>query len=179
MGDTTLGIDPTIESDDLSDTRLPEAILATNANKTPTLTADLLGADLNCVQAEHVSLEGSGAESVTAERVSIANSGVRSIEAKSVQVENSGVLALQSERVVLHDSAAISVVADEARLVGGRTLFLTAGSVTLDEDTRTLVADGPENVVRPFLSTQGAAALGAAFAIVLALLGRLLGRRRA
>jgi hypothetical protein len=171
--DRTSGIDRTFEQDDLSDTRLPEAILKTDAYKTPTPTSELLGGDARDVRAESVVLEGSGAETITADRVSVTNSGTRSIDAKSVQVERSGVLALHGQNVVLQDSSAVSVTADEVRMVKGMALYVRAGKVVLDGDSRALVMDGED--VRPVVSVQGAAAFGAAVAVVLMLLGRLFG----
>jgi len=154
---------------------LPEAILKEAAGNAPARVAEVLDGDVRDVRASSVTMERSGAESVTAERVSISNSGTRTVEARSAQVDRSGVLALTGQHVVLQDSSAVSVTADEVRLVRGFALFVRAGTVSFDADSRAVVMDGEGS--RPLMNAAGAAACGAALALALALLGRLFGRR--
>ena len=154
---------------------LPEAIVKEAAGNAPARAAELLDGDVRDVRAASVTMERSGAESVTADRVAISNSGTRSVEARSAQLDRSGVLALTGQQVVLQDSSAVSVTADEVRLVRGFALFVRAGTVSFDADSRALVVDGEGS--RPVMNAGGAAALGAAFALALVLLGRLVGRR--
>lgn len=158
--------------------RPPEAVVKATATKSPLVASELLRADAGNVQAETVSLERSGAESIVAERAIVSNSGARSIEARSAQLDKSGVLALQAERVVLQDSSALAVIADEVRLVGTKALFVKGATVSADGASRTVVGAGSDKAVRPLVSSAGAAAFGAALALLLLGLGRLLGRGR-
>ena len=175
MSDRTSGIDTTFESEDLSDTRLPEAIARDSAYRTPMPTSELLDGDVRNVQASSVTMERSGAESIVADRVSISNSGTRSIEAKSAQVDRSGVLSLRGQSVVLQESSAVSITADEVRMVNGTALFVRAGRVDFEDGARAIVMDGEGT--RPVVTVQGAAAFGAALGFVLLVLGRMFGRR--
>ncbi len=175
MSERTSGIDTTYESDDLNDTRLPEVILRNGAGHVPTPSAELLDGDARDIRAASVTMERSGAETVTAERVAISNSGTRSVEAKSAQLDHSGVLALTGQQVVLQDSSAVTVTADEVHLVKGFALFVRAGTVSMDGDSRALVMDGTG--ARPVVSARGAAAFGAGLALAMWLIGRVFGRR--
>lgn len=176
--DQTQGIDPTITGDDRSDTRLPQAVLKSSTTKSPTAATELLRAETRNVQGETVSLEHSGAEQITAERAIVSNSGARSVQARSAQFDRSGVLSLHADKVVLQESSAVSVIATSVRLVRTKALFVKADSISGDPDSRVLVAGGSDAMVRPVVSSTGAAAAGAAFAVVWLILGRLVGRRR-
>ncbi|MFM9105225.1 MAG: hypothetical protein ACKOWF_00825 [Chloroflexota bacterium] len=153
----------------------PEAYVKLPAGNATATAAEVLDGDVRDVRAESVTMERSGAESVTAERVAISNSGTRVVEARSAQLDRSGVLSLTGQQVVLQDSSAVSVTADEVRLVRGFALFVRAGTVSLDGESRALVMDGAG--ARPVLGAAGAAAFGAALALALAVFSRVLGRR--
>ncbi len=174
----TEGIDPTIEGDDLSDTRLPEVVVKANTTKSPTRASEMLRTDAGTIEAGTVSLERSGAERITAERAVVSNSGVRSLDARSAQFDRSGVLALQADKVVLQESSAVSIVANEVRLVGTKALFVKAVTLSGDEASGVIVAAGSDGAVRPTVSSTGAAAFGVAIGLALVLLGRLVGGRR-
>ena len=176
--EATQGLDPTIDGDDLSDTRLPEAVLKASTTKSPTPGTELLGTDAGSVEGQTVSLERSGAEHVTAERAIVSNSGVRSLDARSAQFDRSGVLSLQAEKTVLQESSAVAIVADEVRLVASRALVVNTRELSADDKTRILIGVGGAGEIRPVVSGGGAAAFGAALGLVLLVLGRLLGRRR-
>lgn len=171
------GIDPTVDDDDLTDTRLPETLLGAAGSHRPVHAGEALDREVRDVRAKSVTMERSGAEHVTAQRVTLSNSGARSIEAGSAQVEQAGVLSMQARTAALSQSSVVSLTADEARLSQSAVVFLRAGSVATDDRTRVLVSDVPG--VRPLVSIQGAAAFGAALGFVLLALGRLFRRRGA
>jgi len=177
LTDQLSGIDPTVDGEDLSDTRLPETLLDAPGTHAPVRTGEALDRDLRDVHADSVVMERSGAETITAERVSLSNSGARSIEAGSAQVEQAGVLALQARTADLSQSSVVSLVADEVRLSQSAVVFLRAGEVSVDGGTKVLVSDVPG--ARPLVSLQGAAAFGAALGFVLLAIGRLFRRRGA
>ena len=78
-----------------------------------------------------------------------------------------GMLAAKSEKAVFHDSTVVAVSVDEARIVRGNVLLLRAEAVKVEGDAKIGVLAGPAcEAVRPLISIQGAAALGAAAGLV-------------
>ncbi len=138
---------------------------------------ELLRSDAGDVKATTVSMDRSGAESITAERVTMDHSGAKSLEARSAQLTNSGVVLLKSERAVMQNGSAVFVSAGEARLVKSSALAVFAGNLTTEGDLKTLLHVGPsEGCVRPVLDGKGAVGFGAAFGLVVLVLGRLIKR---
>lgn len=159
------------------------AEMATTAQEhgtnTPLPGRRIVATDSGDVQGAIITMERSGAESVSGERVIMDRSGARTLEARSAQLDRSGVMTLKSEYAVMHGGSAVSVVADEARLVRSKALVVVASQATLDEDARVFLHIGPEATCsQPVLNTTSAAALGAAFALVLFLLRGLTHRGR-
>jgi hypothetical protein len=147
--------------------------------KTPTPASELLRSDAGDVEATTVTMDRSGAEQVTAERVSMEKSGAKTVEARSVQLDDSGAMSVQAEQAVLQSSSAMAVVAEEARIVNSRVGVVTAGTATVEPGSNIVLFVGGdvEGEIRTLVNPVGAAAFGAAFGLVLLLLGALLRRR--
>jgi hypothetical protein len=125
-------------------------------------------ADLNNVEAQTVMMKQSGAEHITADRVVMEQSGAKSIEAKSAQLDQSGVVALGSDNTVLMQSSAIQVVADEAHLSKSSAMIVSARQARIEDSNIFLFAGTADGEVKTAFTPVTAAALGAAFALVLA-----------
>ena len=151
-------------------------ILKASVTKSPAEAAELLRADAGNVDATTVAMERSGAERVTGERVIMTRSGANRLEARSAQLDRSGVVSLRSERAVLQAGSAVSVVAGETRLVKSRVGVLV-GNAMVEEGARVLVHVGPSaGGVQPVVKTAGAVGVGAAFGVVVLVLGSLVRR---
>lgn len=126
-------------------------------------------ADLNNVEAQTVMMKQSGAEQITADRVVMEQSGAKSIEAKSAQLDQSGVVALGSDHTVLMQSSAVQVVAEEAHLSKSSALIVSARQARIEDSRVFLFAGTADGEVKAAFTPVTAAAIGAAFAIVLAI----------
>jgi len=126
-------------------------------------------ADLSLVEAQTVMMKQSGAEQITADRVVMEQSGAKSIETKSAQLDQSGVVALGSDHTVLMQSSAVQVVAEEAQLSKSSVLVVSAKQARIEDSRIVLFAGTADGEVRPVLTPATAAALGAAFGLILAL----------
>ena len=154
-----------------------EFVAKSNTTKSAAEANELLRADAGDINATTVSMDRSGAESITAERVTMDHSGAKSLEAKSAQLTNSGAAFLKAERAVIQNGSAFVVSANEARLVKSSAVALFAGNVTAEGDLKTLLHVGPsEGCVKPVFDGKGAIGLGAAFGLVVLVLGRLIRR---
>ena len=157
---------------------VPRVVLKLEPTQHPVAGRELLQHDAGDVRAEHLAMEKSGAETVEADRVTMTRSGAKSVVAKSVQADDSGILTLRADTAALLQSSAVAVVATTARLSRSRVAFLKADRVELDPASRVLVQLGPvAGGGRPVLGPTGAAALGAAFAAVLTVLGAAVRKR--
>lgn len=152
-----------------------EFVAKTDTTKSPVEASELLRADAGDVHATTVSMDRSGAEAITAERVTMDRSGAKSLEARSAQLTNSGVVVLKSERAVLQGGSAVIVSAAEARLVKSAAVAVVAGKTTVEGELKALLHVGSsDGCLRPVFDGKGAVGFGAAFGLVVLLLGRLL-----
>jgi hypothetical protein len=104
-------------------------------------------------------------------------SGAKSLAARSAHLTNSGVLVLKSDHAVLQGGSAVVVSAAEARLVKSRAVAVVADRLTAEGELRTLLHIGAsDNCIRPVFDGRSAAGFGAAFGIVVLILGRLVRR---
>ena len=181
MSDATAPLAPDAVRDnggsDHAATAPSEFVAKSDTTKSAAEASELLRADAGDVNATTVSMDRSGAESITAERVTMDHSGAKSLDARSAQLTNSGVVFLKSERAVIQNGSAVIVSAGEARFVKSSALAVFAGNVSAEGDLKTLLHVGPsEGCVRPVLDGKGAVGLGAAFGLVVLVLGRLIRR---
>ena len=155
-------------------------ILKASTTKTPTPAAEILRADAGDVEATTVSMERSGADKVTGQRVIMNRSGARTVETRSAQLDRSGVVTLKGEHAVLHSGSAVALIAKEARLVKSKALLLVANQAELDAGSRVFIHVGTARIggeaVRPTMDTAGATGFGAAFGLMVVLLGAFLRR---
>ena len=143
------------------------------ATREPGKATEATKADLNNVQAQTVMMKQSGAELITADRVVMEQSGAKSIDAKSAQLDQSGVVALGSDHTVLMQSSAVQVVADEAHLSKSSALFVSARQARIEDSNVFMFAGTADGEVKPVFTPATAAALGAAFALVLVLVSTI------
>jgi hypothetical protein len=150
--------DAPVSLDDDSDEDADAAAAAENGE-----TIDLHNAGVRDIDATTVSITQGGARDVDATTVTINQGGAARIRADELNISQGGVGLARTERLTLREGGtAFAVFADKANLDPESSVFLlVAGSTTGD--------------VRPVLDWRAAAAFGAAFAFVLALLRR--GRR--
>jgi hypothetical protein len=154
-----------------------DVIVPAGPENRPTLATELLRAEAGDVAAETVAMERAGAEHVTANRVVMTNSGARTVDARSAQVDRSGILAVHSEKAVFSNSSVIAAATEQARFVRSRVLLMKTDDATLDGETKVGVYLGPwADNLRPLIDARGAAAFGAGLGAALALLGAVLGR---
>jgi hypothetical protein len=112
------------------------------------------------VRAERVEISQGGAGIVTADSVTISQGGAGRVSATDVTISQGGVGMARTANLSLRDrSGAFAVVADEASFSDNATAFL-------------LIARTATGTVRAVIDWRAAAAFGAAFAIVRALLRR-------
>lgn len=151
------------------------------------------------VEGPSIAMERSGAQTIKGQRISLSNSGAQSIEARSARLENSGAAKLTTERATLNDSSVLIGSAKEMRFAQSKVLVANAGTSSLaagntvgvlatgnleaEQDVKTVfLAAGSVKAggsVSSVLTPATAAAMGGAFAIVFAVLSRLLRRRSA
>lgn len=154
-----------------------ETVAKEETTKSPTSASELLYADAGHVEAATVSMERSSAETVTGQRVVMDHADARRVDARSAQLDRCGVLVLKSERAVMHAGTAGVIGAAEARIVRSRVGLVASGQTTVEGELKTLVHVGPvEGNVRTVLDPATAAGLGAAFGLVVLIVGGL--RRR-
>lgn len=112
------------------------------------------------IRAEHVELSQGGAGSIDATTVNISQGGAGNVRATNVSVSQGGIAVARAERLELHGgSSALAMAADEVRFEGGSNVLLLISRMASGE-------------VRPLLDWRAAAALGAAFGAVVAILRR-------
>lgn len=118
------------------------------------------GGQLEDVRAEHVEIVQGGAQRIDAHSVSIEQGGAGLVRASEVSVHQGGIGLVRADSVELREtSSAVAVAAREANIgAGSNIVFLLARTVRGD--------------VQPLLDWRAAAAFGAAFAVVTALLRR-------
>lgn len=155
-------------------TGTPTTVEKSPPSKAPLHAAELLRTDAGRVEATTVTMERSGAEQISAERVTMTQSGAKHMDARSAQLDRSGVVSLQAERAVMHDGSAVGIAADEVRLVKSAAFAVIAGEAHLESGARAFLVVGPTTGEgRPLIDGRGAAAFGAAFAVVVLVLRRL------
>jgi hypothetical protein len=149
--------DAAYDADALAD----EAVPATG-DEAAWPAADLSAADAAAAQTpdEHVKIVQGGAESVSAQKVSISQGGAGRIDATEVTIEQGGAGLIRAGTLTLNGrSGAFAVAADEVTLNDNATAFL-------------LIARTANGTLRTVVDWRAAAAFGAAFALVMALLRR-------
>jgi hypothetical protein len=157
------------------DAGAPTFVAKTETTKSPVEASELLRADAGDVNATTVSMDRSGAEAISAQRVIMDRSGAKSLNARSAQLTNSGVVFLKSERAVLQGGSAVVVSAAEARLVKSTAVAVVAGRAVVEGEVKALVHVGAsDGCLRPVFDGKGAVGFGAAFGLVVLVLGRLL-----
>lgn len=152
--------------------------------------------DLESIRAKNVTMKQSGAEHIDAETVTIANGGAKSIKAMNVEMHNSGAMTITGDHVTMTNSSAMLVAGQNLELGTAGVLGIQAETVTITGDSgsglliaKTVTA---EKSVRALIGVIGnvkagtkvellfdaksALALGAGFAIVFRLIGRLFNR---
>lgn len=179
-----------------ADDAVPVSVGKSDTTKTPEPTPELLRRDAGNVEGQHVAMERSGAESIKADRVTMDSSGAQSMTTRSAQLEKSGVVQLHAERAVFHDSGAVIVQGEEVRLVNSRAFVIGSGKIESEGNVRAgvigtghIASQGPVSGlvvsagtieaaggIKATFTPPAAAAFGAAFAVTLLLLGRLLRR---
>jgi hypothetical protein len=113
------------------------------------------------VRAERVEISQGGASTISAHTVTLTQGGAARVRATEMSVSQGGVGVARVDRLVLNENAgAIAVVADEATMTGNASAVL-------------LVAGRTNGPVRAVVDLRAAAAFGAAFAVVYALLRRI------
>jgi hypothetical protein len=113
-------------------------------------------------KADHVEISQSGAQNVDAQTVAINQGGAAQVRAQEVTVSQGGIALARAERVELREgSSAFAMIADEAKVEAGATVFL-------------LVSGETSGDVRPMLDVPTALAIGAGFGLAVTLLRRLL-----
>jgi hypothetical protein len=158
--------------------------------------AHLLDSGAARINALQVTMDRSGAEFVHSQKAFLTNSGAKQINGTSSKLIQSGVLQLQTETAEFHQSSAVITKAGRISVDQGSVVFATAENVALGKgsqasviQSRELKADGDIRAFMLFskdvtaggnvsstLSTAGAAAFGATFAVVIALLMKVLRR---
>jgi len=112
------------------------------------------------VRADHVELTQGGAQSIEATTVNVSQGGAGRINAEEVSIRQGGAGLVQTESLQLQEGASVfAVLADEATVAEGASVFM-------------LFARSVSGGVRPILDWRAAAALGAGFGIVFAVLRR-------
>ena len=112
------------------------------------------------VRAERVELTQGGAATITADTVTLSQGGAGRIRARELSISQGGVGIARTDSLTLNENAgAFAVVTNEATVGGTANVFL-------------LVAGRTNGPVRTAIDLRVAAAFGAAFALVLALLRR-------
>ena len=149
------------------------------------------------INALQVTMDRSGAESIRAQRVTMTNAGAKTVEAGSMKLTQSAAITVKADKADLRQSSALVLSAQEATLDHSSAAVIGAGTLTLGEANRigmlpagNVEASGSVHAfmivsgnvkaggnVQTTLNGVSAAALGAAFGIVVVLLRRLLGSR--
>ncbi|MEJ7838742.1 MAG: hypothetical protein WKF81_07990 [Thermomicrobiales bacterium] len=152
--------------------------------------------DLESIRAKNVTMKQSGAEHIDAETVTIANGGAKSIKAMNVEMHNSGAMTITGDHVTMTNSSAMLVAGQNLELGTAGVLGIQAETITITGDSGSglLIAQTvtAEKSVRALVGVIGnvkagtkvellfdaksALALGAGFAIVFRLIGRLFNR---
>jgi hypothetical protein len=119
-------------------------------------------AGMGDVRADRVELSQGGAASITANTVTVSQGGAGRVRATDMSVTQGGVGVARVDRLTLNgQSGALAVVASEASMTGEAKTFL-------------LVAGRTNGPVSAAVDVRAAAAFGAAFALVVVVLRRLL-----
>ncbi|HEY7599692.1 MAG TPA: hypothetical protein VH741_07180 [Candidatus Limnocylindrales bacterium] len=111
------------------------------------------------VRAERVEISQGGANNVNATTVTITQGGAARVSAEHLSISQGGVGAARAGSLSISQGGAFGILADQATLEEGATAFLVIARET----------KGPG---RALVDWRAAAAFGAAFALVLALLRR-------
>lgn len=158
--------------------------------------AHLMDSGTGRINALQVTMDRSGAEFIHAQKAFLTNSGAKQITGTSSKLIQSGVLQLQTESAELHQSSAVMAKAGTLSVDQGNIVFATAENIEMGKgaqasmiQSRELNADGDVHAFMLFskdvkaggnvtstLSTASAAAFGAVFGVVVALILKALGR---
>ena len=149
--------------------------------------------DLDSIRARNVTMNQSGAEQIDAETVTINNGGAKSIHATNVELKQSGAVTISGETVTVTQSSAMVIAGDniEVSMSGALgmqadrmtikgetgTGLLIANNLTAEQEVRAVIGfvgkvENGSNV-RVMVDAKSAIAIGAGFALVFRVLGRL------
>jgi hypothetical protein len=140
-------------------------------------TGEALGPDGDIRAAGNVDIHNGGARDIDATTVSITQGGARDIEATTVTINQGGAGSIRAEELSISQGGVGLARADHLTLQeGGNAFAVIAEDATLDPEASVflLIAGSAKGDVRPVLDWRSAAALGAAFALVLGILRRAL-----
>ena len=152
--------------------------------------------DLDSIRAKNVTMNQSGAEQIDAETVTITSGGAKSINATTVEMRNSGAVTVSGENITISQSSAAVIAGDHVEMSMSGAFAVQAEEVTIKAESGTglLIAKelkseqdfsavvgvigkiSNESKVSLMFDAKSALALGAGFAVVSRLLGRIFRR---
>ena len=152
--------------------------------------------DLDSIRAKNVTMNQSGAEQIDAETVTITSGGAKSINATHVELRSSGAVMVSGESITVNQSSAVVIAGDHVEMSMSGAFAIQAEEVIIKGDSRTglLIAKelkseqefravvgvigkiSNESKVSLMFDAKSALALGAGFAVVFRLLGRIFRR---
>ena len=130
------------------------------------------------VSADHVTITQGGAAEINAETVEITQGGAQAVTTKKLSISQGGAMVVDAEHAEFTMSGAGVVNADRVEINAGGAGVAIADTLVADEKSTIgmLFAGTIEGDPNIRVDVRSAAAFGAAFAVTLFILKRLLGR---